>query len=467
LRKPRGRQEAGIGAGFLIVIILLLVTLIVLAFKIFSREAPVFHLAEHLRAIGQSSELHFEVSDAHHRIKSLTLVVAQNGKSFNPPVQIGREASAPHAWWRFWSARPASRWMVTAHIGREGIPELKEGRATVTAVATDDSWARFFRGGQSELYLEVPVRLTPPQVEVLTTENYVAQGGTGLVVFKISAGTVSSGVRLGNYLFPSWPVKASQPDTRLCLYAFPYDMDPRTPVHVIAQDDAGNEAVAGFPYRVFPQKFHSSTIPLSDDFLNRVVPAIMSQTPQVEDQGSVLKNFLEINSQLRQIDAQLLVAYSRKTADHFLWSQPFLRLAHAATEASFADRRTYVYQGKVVDHETHLGFDLASVEHAPVKAANDGVVVMARYFGIYGNAIVIDHGCGLQSLYGHLESFAVKVGDQVQRGQLIGHTDSTGLAGGDHLHFTMLVDGIPVNPIEWWDPHWIKDRIDSKLAAYR
>jgi len=57
----------------------------------------------------------------------------------------------------------------------------------------------------------------------------------------------------------------------------------------------------------------------------------------------------------------------------------------------------------------------------------------------------------------------VKVGDKVTRGQQIGRSDSTGLAGGDHLHFTQLVGGRMVNPVEWWDAHWIQDRIERKL----
>jgi len=120
----------------------------------------------------------------------------------------------------------------------------------------------------------------------------------------------------------------------------------------------------------------------------------------------------------------------------------------------------------VVDHQTHLGFDLAGLEHMPVRASNDGVVVLAEFFGIYGNAVVVDHGCGLQTLYGHMSSLRVKPGDPVKRDQQIGISDSTGLAGGDHLHFTVLIDGIPVNPTEWWDPHWIHDRIEAKMAAY-
>ena len=130
----------------------------------------------------------------------------------------------------------------------------------------------------------------------------------------------------------------------------------------------------------------------------------------------------------------------------------------------FADRRTYVYEGREVDHQTHLGYDLASTARAPVPAANAGRVALARYFGIYGNAVVVDHGFGLLTLYAHLSSIDVKEGQDVARGATIGRTGKTGLAAGDHLHFTTLVGGLPVTPTEWWDPHWIGDRVARPLA---
>ena len=133
--------------------------------------------------------------------------------------------------------------------------------------------------------------------------------------------------------------------------------------------------------------------------------------------------------------------------------------------SAFADRRTFLYQGKEVDQQFHLGFDLASVQRAPVPAGNAGIVVLARYFGIYGNAVVVDHGYGLMSLYAHLSSIEAVVGREVARGQTLGQTGATGLAGGDHLHFTMLLQGLPVNPNEWWDAHWIDDRLVRKLGT--
>ena len=92
-------------------------------------------------------------------------------------------------------------------------------------------------------------------------------------------------------------------------------------------------------------------------------------------------------------------------------------------------------------------------------------MVQARYFGIYGNCVVIDHGYGLLSLYGHLSSISVEEGQAVERYETIGRSGETGLAGGDHLHFTILLHGLPVNPQEWWDAHWIHDRLKLKLGA--
>src|SRR5262249_5512666 len=153
-----------------------------------------------------------------------------------------------------------------------------------------------------------------------------------------------------------------------------------------------------------------------------------------------------------------------QTSPELLWKGVvFHAFGNTKVEAAFADFRTYVYQGREVDKQVHLGFDLASFAGAKVVAANRGKVMFADELGIYGNCVIIDHGMGVQSLYAHLSSFAVKAGDLVEKDQELGRSGMTGLAAGDHLHFTMLVNGHAVNPIEWWDQHWIQDRILRKL----
>jgi Peptidase family M23 len=465
--KSYHKSRESSGYGWIFFLLVFIAGVVILGWKAFNTESPTIRLAGSVKGIGKQTVTEFTVQDKENALKNVSVVLQQGSRKFPVPlVSEIHNAPAP-PWWKFWAKRPASSGDFKARIGQQSIPDLKEGQAALDIVATNNSWGRFFRGGRSELKVDLPVRFHPPEVQVLTSQVYVNQGGCDLVLFKVSPGTTESGIRVGSYFFRSWPVKKSLPDTRMCLFAYPYNLDPKTPAEIVASDIAGNETTSGFSCHVSPQKFYKGTLNLSDDFMKRVVPAILSHTPELQDEGSLLKNYVMLNRHLRMIDSQLLIAYAQKTAPQFMWTQAFLRFPHSKVEAHFADYRTYLYNGQVVDDETHLGYDLASTAHSPVPDANDGVVVFARYFGIYGNAVLIDHGCGLQTLYGHLSSFAVKAGDHVNRGQTIGHSGETGLAGGDHLHFSVLVDGVFVNPHEWWDPHWIHDRITAKLELYR
>jgi murein DD-endopeptidase MepM/ murein hydrolase activator NlpD len=131
--------------------------------------------------------------------------------------------------------------------------------------------------------------------------------------------------------------------------------------------------------------------------------------------------------------------------------------------SGFADRRTYLYQGQAIDQQTHLGFDLASVVRAPIEATQNGIVVLAENLGIYGNTVILDHGLGVFSLYGHLSSIAVQAGQRVKRAAPLGQSGETGLAGGDHLHFSIMVQGVHVDPREWWDGKWVREHVTSEL----
>ena len=311
--------------------------------------------------------------------------------------------------------------------------------------ARNVSWGGFFKGRESTLTKNFTARLVPPRIEVLTRQHYVNQGGCDMIVYKLTPAEAESGVVVGPAFFKGFPLPgAADPAVRFAIFALPYNVDPATPMRIRARDEAQNESLVGFWVKVFPKTFRTRDIDVDDAFFNKVVPEIMSQTPSLTDQGDMLKN----------------------SRPEFLWKEPFLQLSNSQVEAAFADHRTYRYQGKEIDRQDHLGYDLATVARAPVAASNDGVVLMAQYFGIYGNTIAVDHGYGLLSLYGHLSAFNVKEGDPIKRGQTIAQSGETGLAGGDHLHFSMILQGTQVDAREWWDPHWIRDRIQSKLEEF-
>jgi murein DD-endopeptidase MepM/ murein hydrolase activator NlpD len=350
------------------------------------------------------------------------------------------------------------------------VPELQAGGARIIVSATRQSFLklRTFSGSASK---DLQVRLEPPRIAVTSTHHHLNHGGSEMVMYQVKPPDVQSGVRVGDIEYPGFPVSGggdADPSLRVAFFALLYNQPLNTPVVAFARDEAGNQARATFVDNVFEKPFKRSRIELDDKFLNRVVPEILEQShelkmPSPAEGSDMLPAFLKINGELRRINNDQIAALASKTSPKQLWRGPFVQLGNSQVEASFADHRTYFYKGKEVDQQDHLGFDLAVTSRVPVVAANEGTVLHASWLGIFGNCVVIDHGLGVQSLYGHLSSFDVKVGDAVAKGQQIGRSGMTGLAGGDHLHFTMLLNGRPVNPVEWWDSHWMQDRVERKL----
>ena len=204
---------------------------------------------------------------------------------------------------------------------------------------------------------------------------------------------------------------------------------------------------------------------MTDDFLKRKVPDLIDLN-HLQPTDDLVAGYLAINRGLRKQSEEIIRKACARSEPRLLWSEVFLRQPDSAPLSSFADRRTYKHDGQVIDTQTHLGFDLASLRLSPVVAENDGKVVYADNIGIYGNVVIVDHGLGLFSLYAHLSSIGVGVGQAVKRGDTLGRTGETGLAAGDHLHFSMMVDGIHVDPVEWWDPKWVADHVTEKLKAF-
>jgi murein DD-endopeptidase MepM/ murein hydrolase activator NlpD len=367
--------------------------------------------------------------------------------------------------------REGDRVRVRRDIGRQSIPTLKSGPARIIVTASRPVLFGL-RHVEATVTRDVQVRLERPSVSVLSTHHYINLGGSEMIVYRAMPADVLSGVKVGDIEYPGFPasgatvdgVKIADPAAHIAFFALRYDQDLNAPMRLFARDDAGNEAEAEFDHRTFPKPFKHSRIPLDDKFLDRVVPAILASTTEVKPDGSTIDKFLVINGELRRKNAATIAALAKQTSPEMLWQGVvFHPFTNTKVESAFADFRTYDYQGKEVDHQVHLGFDLASFANATVVAANRGKVLYADMLGIYGNCVILDHGMGVQSLYAHLSSIEVKVGAVVDKDQALGKSGMTGLAAGDHLHFTMLVGGQMVNPIEWWDPHWIEDRVLRKL----
>jgi len=431
----------------LLVVVIVLVVAVPLSLLLLS-SGSVLKLDPPVTAIGGVTPIHVRIENP-HGVRRVRGIIEQGGARYT--IFDVQEPAHRLMFWR----RHESPQVRTFQAGKQQAPALHDGKARLIVEAqSNDFWGR-----TDTIESDVDVVTQPPRISADGAQHYINQGGSELVVFTPSGYVTDSGVRVGKYTFRSFPLP-SQPAQRFSLFAYPWDLSQDVVPVAFVRNPAGSEATARFWYKLFPKKFRSRDLPIDDKFLDKVVNQI-----DPGGSGDLLTRFLKINGEMRRQNNQTLADLRLKTADKFLWSGPFLPLTNAAVESAFADKRSYIYKGKKVDEQVHLGFDLAVTLHVSVPAANDGRVVWADNLGIYGNCVVVDHGYGLQSIYGHLSEFAVKAGDMVKKGQSLGRSGSTGLAGGDHLHFSMQVDGVQVNPIEWWDEHWLKDRILSKVGA--
>ena len=420
-------------------------------------DEPSVVLTAERPAIGPSAavEARFEVGS--RGLAEVRLELSQGDRT----LELGRREHRPRPPWKPWQ-QATHEDRLAADAGWAAREGLREGEAVLRAVATRaGTWLRSPAPVVEEMRLMVKTR--PPDLAARSGGHYPAQGGSDLVVYTVGAGAVRDGVAVGELWFPGRDVPGGA-GLRFALYAVPFDHADAAAIRLVAEDDAGNRAQQAFINRLVERPASSDTLRLDDKFLERVVPDVLARSG-LPDSGDRLADYLEINGELRRRNAERLTELAAASAAEPLWRRPFVSLPNAKVMSPFADRRTYVYEGREVDQQVHLGYDLASVRQAEVPAANDGRVVLARYFGIYGNAVAIDHGAGLMTLYGHLSSLAVSEGDEVARGQTVGRTGVTGLAGGDHLHFTTLVGGVAVDAREWWDPRWIETRIAGRLGA--
>ncbi|MDW7711001.1 MAG: M23 family metallopeptidase [Deferrisomatales bacterium] len=337
----------------------------------------------------------------------------------------------------------------------------REGDAELQVFARDGFWRPLAPTAPS-LVVPVVVDLTPPALEVISYTRYMDQGGSGVAVLRAPEAAVA-GVSVGGLEQPAFALEGAPPGVLVALFALPWDQPTPVALTAFARDEAGNTAVRGIPGEVRRKRFSTDTIELRADFMTRAVAELLPQAnPSTPE--TLLAAFLTVNRDLRRQALEEAARVGRSSAAEVFWAGAFLQPPNTKVFANFAETRVYRWQGQEVDRQVHLGYDLASVQRAPVPAANSGVVVFAEPLTIYGNTVILDHGLGLQTLYAHLSSIGVREGERVARGQELGRTGTTGLAVGDHLHYEVLLHGRSVTPVEWWDGKWIRDRIVGPLG---
>ena len=413
----------------------------------FESEPPQIKLSSNADVFGAGA-LEIEVTDQGSGLRSVAATLAQGGT--DRPLAAEQFSQAPR------------EKKFTVNLSKAA--GVVEGPAILRVTARDASLWRWGSGNEATLEKKLTIDITPPTLELIADDRYVNFGGVGAIVYKASADTATSGVKVGEHFFPGFQATIKDhPDYSFALFAHPYDAPPGSKAVLVATDKAGNTREMAIVYELKNVKYKKSTIALSDNFLqNKVAPLLKDAAAR---QGSPKDVFVAVNKTLRKVNEDKIREVTSKTTPSILWKGGFVQLSNSKVEANFADERTYTYNGAPVDTAYHLGYDLSVTKNYPIEAANSGVVAFTGDLGIYGNAVIIDHGLGLFTLYGHMNSIDVKAGDSVEKRQAIGKTGETGLAAGDHLHYGVYLDGLAILPVEWWDPKWIADNITPKLEG--
>ncbi|RJQ67546.1 MAG: M23 family metallopeptidase [Desulfobacteraceae bacterium] len=439
-------------------VLLLLGLLIFVLFQRMEGKPPVLSLTLESPALGANQTLPLHVADAKSGIRKVWVGLFKDGQE----IQLLEKVFAPAGIFRGGSVHEE-----TLQIPFEPLAKgIKDGKAVLRLAARDFSWRQWGKGNVAYQEHEVVIDTRPPGIDVLSRANYFAQGGAGLVIYKLSEDCRTSGVSIGEHFYPGLSGYFGDSNIYMAMIAVDFRQGPGTAVYVSGTDLAGNQSRIALPHLINSRQFKRDSIALSDDFLDWKMAEFANQV-EAAPGASSLDIFLKVNSDLRKANYETLAKLTAQSDAKIYWEGDFMRLPAAAPRAGFADHRSYLYKGKKIDEQTHMGIDLASLEHSAVPAANSGKVVFSENLGIYGGTVLIDHGMGLFSMYSHLSHMNVTAGQMVTKGDTIGKTGITGLAGGDHLHYGMLVHQTWVNPIEWWDSQWIRNNIGAKIQAVK
>ncbi len=337
----------------------------------------------------------------------------------------------------------------------------------LTVEATDASKWNFFAGNQVSVKSIIKVDTRRPEVTIVGSSYKIMKGGAAVVVFKATDEAMKSLYIETNFGKKFYPTPFYKEGYYISMVAWPTRAENFSAT-VVATDRAGNITKTHVPYFLQDRKYKTSTIQLEDRFIDGKISDLIAEMAPERSSLGRLEKFKFVNETMRDGNEDAILKVTSAVPTEIVqgfYLKPFYPLRNGKVVASFGDHRFYEYQKQPVSESYHLGLDLASNAQASIQTSNDGVIAFAKENGIYGNNILISHGLGIYSLYGHCSSFLIKEGDVVKAGDVIAKTGMTGLALGDHLHFGMYVQGVDVRPEEWMDEVWLKESVFNVIDA--
>ncbi len=448
--KQKSRGSRLLFTSFLIMLLVAGAAVFILFFE---GEKPVINLQQSSAFLGKEGVIKYTITDGKSGIHTISVYGTQGNVK-----KMLHSVTFPRTKYTGTIGPLESSETVTFDVPKEGFTE---GDMTISVEATDFSLRGWLTGNLAIASKQVTVDTVPPQIQLIHSEKYISPGGSGIAIYRLSDKDSRNGVNMNGLFNPGFPVGSGKDSIYISFFALPFDTEKIDTLNVSATDSAGNNTVVPFTtvYKKADQK--QDTIAISDGFLDAKIPEFQQHYPEM--QGEFINKYLYANSTVRDQNNSKISELCKNPWPERLWKDHFARMP-GSSRAGYADHRTYYYKGQAIDQQVHLGMDIASTSRAEVRAANIGKIVFSDYLGIYGNMILVDHGQGVFSLYSHLSQINVAPGDMVDQKTVLGLTGTTGMAGGDHLHFSMLVNGVFVTPKEWWDQHWVDVTIEHPIT---
>lgn len=414
---------------------------------------------EDVRGLGtEPVQLAFNAKDAGAGLDEIIVRVSQN----NQPKELVRRS--------FGSSIVRDETIeVTVNPKELG---LREGNAELQILAFDKAlWNNATRTSKI-----VEINYLKPQITALTPQQNGVLGGTELVFYKVTGkqptthGVVSQGSVYQGFKASGWDIAfASKPTIYVAFYPIPQSFDDsRDTMELIARDNLGNSANSRFNYRVKQRRWSSFKASFNEEvskgIRERLAAYAQREKIPVKITGDLQSDLKVLLKALSMSDAGFIDTALSEPDSQRLWKDAFVPPVSSAPSNSTGDQRTVLIADKEIARGPSSGVRFPVSRRTPVVAGNSGKVVFIGELGLLGNTIIIDHGFGLSTLYGHLSEVKVARGALVQQTQEIGSTGTTGFAQSEEVYFEIRMHGIPVSPNEWWDQSWVTDHIDNKIA---
>lgn len=417
----------------------------------FERVAPVVKLKQN-SSWNMKDPLEIELSDNSHLVSYKVTFIDDKGEKILDEKML----NVPIA-------------KLSLKVAPPKFDTLYKGKAIKIKIeAVDDSKWVFLSGNTTSITYDIAVDTKAPETVVLNNSRYIARGGSALIVVKVADENLEDAYISFNDTVKFKLIPFYKPNYYAAMIAWDINIpfEEFKGVNVVATDKAGNKSVAKVPLYIQDFTVKNSNLNIPQSFIETVSTNVLEKMNE-EVPADLTARFVKQNRTLRAeniatIKKACLANLPKESFTDFNISA-FSRLQGSSTAAGFGERRHYYLNDTMIDEAWHLGLDWASVAHDNITISNGGDVIFKDYLGIYGNAIIVNHGLGVATIYAHTTSQFINVGEKVTPNQKIATTGVTGAVLGDHLHFGVLVQGIETNPIEWMDPNWIKTRITDIL----